>query len=87
MSVVHNLEIYFRLDTWSNLSLAMYLDPQDYQLLMETVHEVKGVLHDIFNGFINEKAIQKRSLTVSFITLFLVGISKTPQIFFSDHWN
>ena len=82
-----NLEIYFRLDTWSNLSLAMYLDPQDYQLLMETVHEVKGVLHDIFNGFINEKAIQKRSLSVSFITLFLVGISKTPQKFFSDHWN
>ena len=76
------MEIYFRLDTWSNLSLAMYLDPQDYQQLMGTVHEVKGVLHDIFNGFINEKAIQKRSLTVSLLPFFQFFISKTPQIFF-----
>ena len=83
------MNLAFRLDTWSNLSLAMYLDPQDYQILMETVHEVKGVLHDIFNGFIDEKTIRKRSLVVSLIYFhfdFHTVHIPYPNIV-SDYWN
>ena len=61
--------LYFSLDTWSDLSLALMMEPQDYALVLETVSEVTGILHEIFEGFMNQgnmtnHVLVKRSLQV-----------------------
>lgn len=41
---------HFRLDTWSNLTLAQYLDPIQYNNLMDTVAEATEILRKINQG-------------------------------------
>ena len=45
------------------------MEPQDYALVLETVSEVTGILHEIFEGFMNQgnmtnHVLVKRSLQV-----------------------
>ena len=45
------------------------LEPQDYALVLETVNELTGVLHEIFESFMNQgnmtsHVLVKRSLQV-----------------------
>ena len=73
---------FFRLDTLSNLTFALYLEPEDYAMAMEAVKSLTETLHIIFNEFMNKtKSVQKRSLLVS--TFYIIKV----QFFFGKLTN
>ena len=52
----------YRLDTWADLTLGLYLPPAEYETVKKTVSELTTQLHDFVDIFIDSHSRNKRQI-------------------------